>query len=217
MCINYNSLQKLSTVNTYYTLNTINITTVYKTTFFNYARVCVRLCQRLRATIQKVFTPLGGQTVFVFSRGCVYVCLMNAEIVITLICLSVGLFLRPWRFKENRNSDGKLSTVAIIGWVLIVVGGLLLISVINRSAGLSLGIVLGWLLGLFLTVMLGYELLLFSRKYTIQQVLFGGGILIIGVALSLLGISVNEQTVLLCIILLTACLVALLLLRLFSK
>ena len=156
-------------------------------------------------------------SVFLFSRGCVYVCLMNAEIIITLICLLVGLFLRPWRFKGNRNSDGKLSTVAIIGWVLIVVGGLLLISVINPSVGLSLGIVLGWLLGLFLTVMLGYELLLFSRKYTIQQVLFGGGVLIVGVALSLLGISVNEQFVLMCVILLTACLGVLVLLRLFLK
>ena len=141
----------------------------------------------------------------------------NTELIITIICLALGLLARPWRFKENRNSNGKLSFVAVFGWALIIVGGLLLISAINKGVGLAVSYVFPWLVGLFLTVWLGYELLLFSRKYTIQQVFWGGVILTIAVALSLLGFNINEQMVLMCVIVLMACLGVLLLLRRFFK
>ena len=87
----------------------------------------------------------------------------------------------------------------------------------NLASGLLIAEMVGYALIPIILLWLGYELFLFSRKYTIQQVLFGGGILIIGVALSLLGISVNEQFVLMCVILLMACLGVLLLMHRFLK
>ena len=156
-------------------------------------------------------------SVFLFSRGCVYVCFMsNYEIIFALASLFLGLIIRPWR-KSNKNSDGKLSWFGVIGWALIVVGGLLTVAMFNLASGLLIAEMVGYALIPIILLWLGYELFLFSRKYTIQQVLFGGGILIIGVALSLLGISVNEQFVLMCVILLMACLGVLLLMHRFLK
>jgi hypothetical protein len=140
----------------------------------------------------------------------------NYELIISEICIVIGLIVRPWR-KEHKNNKGKLSFIGVFAWALLIAGGVLWIDAINHAAGFYFASGLGWLVGLLLFVMGGYELLLFARQYTIQQVFFGGGLMILGITLALLGINVNEQMVLMCLVLLLACLCILVLLHRFIK
>ena len=140
----------------------------------------------------------------------------NYELIISEICIVLGLIARPWS-KEHKNNRGKLSFIGVFAWALLIAGGILWIGAINHSAGLYLASGLGWLVGLLLFVWGGYELFLYARQYTIQQVFFGGGLMILAITLTLLGINVNEQMVLMCLVLLTACLCILVLLHRFIK
>ncbi len=151
------------------------------------------------------------------ADGYVYVCFMeNYEIIISEICIVLGLLARPWR-KEHKNHKGRLSFIAVVAWALLIAGGLLWISAINLEAGLSVATGLGWLIGLYILVWGGYELFLYSRMYTTQQVFFGGGLLIVAITLSLLGINVSEHMVLGWLVVLSACLCILVLLHRFIK
>ena len=109
----------------------------------------------------------------------------NTELIIAIICLALGLLARPWRFKENRNNEGKLSFVAVLGWALIIVGGLLLLSAVNKNTGLSVATVLARSVMMVVLVWFAQLLYLFAQKFTYKQIVITGWVTIGSIALLL--------------------------------
>lgn len=147
----------------------------------------MRLCNTVTQINITPFALLSvWQCVCIFSGLCVYIRRMNnTELIITIVCLALGLLARPWRFKENRNSEGNLSFIAVFGWALILVGVLLSISAVNKGVGLSFGYNLGAVTSLIIMVWGMKKLYIFAQKYTYKQILITGWVTIGAISLLL--------------------------------
>ena len=68
---------------------------------------------------------------------------MKVDIIITLALITIGLVIRPWRFK---NSEKKSNTILeILGWISLLSGTLLLLSPLTEF---KIGYYFGMLVGL---------------------------------------------------------------------
>jgi cobalamin biosynthesis protein CobD/CbiB len=85
--------------------------------------------------------------------------LFEPQLLLFYAVLLIGLFIQPWS-KKRKNETGSLKILGILGWALIVISSLMILTAINShiSGIIFLGLVI------FLVIWIIYEVFRFFSK-----------------------------------------------------